>query len=296
MDWMQILAGPVIGAVIGYFTNYIAVKMLFRPLKPIKFKGHTLPFTPGIIPKGKDRLARALGQAVGENLLTQRDMEEALLSSEMKQMVEDAVAVGIKQDEATVLEHLGGWMAQEEIAQWNEWLTDKMTKKVADSLQKMQIGELIAKEGGRIIKEKTSGTFLSMMVSDSLIQSIVKPVGAEAEKYLNEHGEEKIRPVIAEELSSLEHRTVENLLEDFGTDADQVGRLTEKLYEEVVKRKGEEIIGRIHISEIVESKVQEMDVLEVEQLLLSIMKKELNTVVNLGAIIGFVIGCVNLLF
>ena len=37
-------------------------------------------------------------------------------------------------------------------------------------------------------------------------------------------------------------------------------------------------------------------VLELEKLLLSIMKKELNAVVNLGAVIGFVIGCVNLLF
>ena len=50
MDWIQILAGPVIGAVIGYFTNYIAVKMLFRPLKPIKIKNYTLPFTPGTYP------------------------------------------------------------------------------------------------------------------------------------------------------------------------------------------------------------------------------------------------------
>ena len=56
------------------------------------------------------------------------------------------------------------------------------------------------------------------------------------------------------------------------------------------------MISKIHISEIVESKVKAMDVLELEKLLLSIMKKELNAVVNLGAVIGFVIGCVNLLF
>ena len=30
------IAGPIIGSVIGYGTNYIAVKMLFRPIKPIK--------------------------------------------------------------------------------------------------------------------------------------------------------------------------------------------------------------------------------------------------------------------
>ena len=46
MSVIEILAGPVIGAVIGYFTNYIAVKMLFHPLKPVKIGGRTLLFTP----------------------------------------------------------------------------------------------------------------------------------------------------------------------------------------------------------------------------------------------------------
>lgn len=36
MSIIEILAGPVIGAVIGYCTNYIAVKMLFKPLNPVK--------------------------------------------------------------------------------------------------------------------------------------------------------------------------------------------------------------------------------------------------------------------
>lgn len=50
---IKYIAGPVIGAVIGYFTNFIAVKMLFHPKKEIKVFGHKLPFTPGAIPKGK---------------------------------------------------------------------------------------------------------------------------------------------------------------------------------------------------------------------------------------------------
>ena len=45
MTILEIIAGPAIGAVIGYCTNYIAVKMLFRPLKPIKIGNRTLPFT-----------------------------------------------------------------------------------------------------------------------------------------------------------------------------------------------------------------------------------------------------------
>ena len=51
-----------------------------------------------------------------------------------------------------------------------------------------------------------------------------------------------------------------------------------------------------HIQEMVEEKVLQMDVLEIEELVLSVMKKELDTIVNLGALIGFVIGIVNIFF
>ena len=88
---VEYIAAPVIGSVIGYFTNYLAVKMLFRPLKPVKIGNFTLPFTPGIIPKGRDRLAKAIGGAVGNSLLTDEVLQETLLSDAMMEKVSDAV-------------------------------------------------------------------------------------------------------------------------------------------------------------------------------------------------------------
>ena len=96
MSIIEILAGPVIGAVIGYCTNYIAVKMLFKPLNPVKLGNWTLPFTPGIIPKGKARMAKAMGEAVGNHLLTRRDLEQILLSDEVKKTVAQAVGNGLQ--------------------------------------------------------------------------------------------------------------------------------------------------------------------------------------------------------
>ena len=61
------IAIPLIGAVIGYVTNWIAVKMLFRPRKEIRVFGKRLPFTPGVIPRGQGRLARAVGNALHKN-------------------------------------------------------------------------------------------------------------------------------------------------------------------------------------------------------------------------------------
>ena len=84
---LKTLSGPIIGAVIGYCTNYIAVKMLFYPRKEIRIWGHRLPFTPGAIPKGKPRLAKAIGNIVANTLLTEEDIKEKILSPEIENAV-----------------------------------------------------------------------------------------------------------------------------------------------------------------------------------------------------------------
>ncbi len=45
------IISPIVGAIIGYFTNWVAIKMLFRPYKKLKIGPIPIPFTPGLIPK-----------------------------------------------------------------------------------------------------------------------------------------------------------------------------------------------------------------------------------------------------
>ncbi len=96
MTILDMLSGPLIGGLIGYFTNYIAVKMLFRPLYPKKIGRYTLPFSPGLIPKRQGELARAIGNAVGNELLTKADIEQVLLSENMKKAITDAILEQLK--------------------------------------------------------------------------------------------------------------------------------------------------------------------------------------------------------
>ena len=84
---LKYIITPIIATVIGYGTNYIAVKMLFRPKREVKLWGHTLPFTPGAIPKGKPRLAKAIGSVVGNTLITKEDIREKLLSESLRNRV-----------------------------------------------------------------------------------------------------------------------------------------------------------------------------------------------------------------
>ena len=52
------------------YTNHLAIKMLFRPHRPIYIGKFQVPFTPGLIPKRRDELAVQLGKMVVEHLLT----------------------------------------------------------------------------------------------------------------------------------------------------------------------------------------------------------------------------------
>ena len=77
-----------IGAVVGAATNYMAIKMLFRPYKPIYFMKWRLPLTPGLIPKRRDVLAVQLGKTVSEYLLTPATIKQKFLSPEIRNSVE----------------------------------------------------------------------------------------------------------------------------------------------------------------------------------------------------------------
>jgi len=67
---------PVAGAIIGYFTNDLAIKMLFRPYKPIYIGKRRLPFTPGLIPSNQERLAKKVSDTIMGSLLTPTELQK----------------------------------------------------------------------------------------------------------------------------------------------------------------------------------------------------------------------------
>jgi uncharacterized membrane protein YheB (UPF0754 family) len=70
---------PVISAFIGWFTNWIAIKMLFHPKVPIKLLGITFH---GIFPKRQKQFAEKLGKLVSQELLSFSDIEKKISNPE----------------------------------------------------------------------------------------------------------------------------------------------------------------------------------------------------------------------
>lgn len=78
-DIWLILSMALIGALIGGITNYLAIKMLFKPHRAIYIGKWRVPFTPGLIPKRRSDLARSLGKTVVDHLLTPKGMQARLV-------------------------------------------------------------------------------------------------------------------------------------------------------------------------------------------------------------------------
>jgi uncharacterized membrane protein YheB (UPF0754 family) len=76
--YLAYLVPPLLGAFIGYLTNKVAIRMLFRPLKAWRILGIRIPMTPGVIPSKRHSFALNMGEMVGEHLLTSESIGKAL--------------------------------------------------------------------------------------------------------------------------------------------------------------------------------------------------------------------------
>jgi uncharacterized membrane protein YheB (UPF0754 family) len=294
---ISFIAEPLVGALIGYCTNYIAVKMLFRPLKPVKIGNYTLPFTPGIIPKGKKRLGQAIGVAVGGTLLTDEALKEALLSEEMLQKVEEDVSAFVekqRQNETTLKAVALQYVDQIQYDTTIENIENSITDKIVENLSEMNIGEIIAREGIKAIKQKVSGSFLGMMVNDSLIESLASPIIDSINTYIDENGQVIVYDRVSKQCEKLADSKVMDAIP--ATNTVDAKSIVMRVYINFVEKELGQVIAKINIAAIIERKIDEMDVMELEELILSVMKKELSAVVNLGALIGLVLGIVNIFF
>lgn len=84
---MKIIIPILVGAAIGYTTNWIAIKMLFKPYYKKQFAGIHVPFTPGLIPKERGRIAKNIGDSVGSYLLTPEVVMKSLSEGRLDEYI-----------------------------------------------------------------------------------------------------------------------------------------------------------------------------------------------------------------
>ncbi len=84
---VDILSLPVIGAFIGYFTNYVAIKMLFYPKRPYYIANIRIPFTPGLIPKKRNELIDKISSVVAEKVINKNELVRYVYSKKNREFL-----------------------------------------------------------------------------------------------------------------------------------------------------------------------------------------------------------------
>lgn len=288
MNWQWIIP-PLMGAVIGWITNEIAVKMLFRPLRPKYLFGKKLPMTPGLIPKEQARLARSVGDMIQQELLAEDVLEQALLSSDMEAALlkEFRGILATQQNNPTAI---GDLLPPE--------ITDILQQGIASRLaERLKEKELADRAGTFLmghIRSRMHGNLLFALAGD-MAEGLTGKVSHFIQSTMEESADALASQLVTREGEKLLARTVGDGVALVMPYQQQLEEGFLRIYRRTVKEKLSGILAALNVSALVEQRINSYDPAFLERLITDLARKELKAIVWLGAILGFLLGLVNLL-
>lgn len=190
---ITIIFMAVVGAAIGGFTNYLAIKMLFRPYNAIYIKNWRLPFTPGLIPKRRNELSRQIGLTVKNYLLTPEVFRKKLFNEEIQttvlQFAQKKVEDTIFTNDKTIID----WLELGGFEQLPETIEQKVEKVIENQFY--------------LMRNTLSSKTIEALLPSNIQQSIDKKI-PEVVTYLLAKGEDYF-------LSTKGEVTIKNMMDDF---------------------------------------------------------------------------------
>ena len=287
---ISLLFSILMGALIGYGTNTLAVEMLFRPYTPKYIGRWKLPFTPGLIPKEQGRIADSLGELIEKELFAPEVVSKALDTPEAKASIGawlDQLFATAAASEKTPRELLVEVFGEEEYIQKREDLSSLLCTYLVKKATQAKLGESFARQLSHRTDEK-----LPFLRSGSLEDVYVNTLGKLIDREL-----EKSLPEIVQQY----------VYREAGTFLGTPLSVTVKKYEGELPRLKDSLMGLIHaaiigalpqllssghIKNLVVSRIDSLAPRELNTMLKGLMKKELAAIEWLGALLGGILGAV----
>lgn len=189
--WLNMLTTTGLGAIIGGYTNHLAIKMLFRPHRPIYIGKFQVPFTPGLIPKRRDELAVQLGEMVVDHLLTPEGIGKKLTNEEfqkslihwaqvevdkvitseqsLRDMLENWNVAHVEEEATQKIEHVitertRAFLAEYYTYTWEQALPQSVHEKVENAIP--NVASFILNRGISFFESEEGKARLSKMIDD----------------------------------------------------------------------------------------------------------------------------------
>lgn len=179
MQWNWLIS-PLAGSIIGYGTNYLAIKMLFKPHN-VKYIGKIkVPFTPGLIPKEKGTLARQIGDTVEEHLLNEDVLVETLTSLKAREAffsLMGGVPKYMEKSEQTI-EQIIAQLLETDMEQSLEVLADQFVVEIVTMFRSREIIDTAIPYLSEIITN-TVDQYICNMADNSTLNHQIQQIGKE---------------------------------------------------------------------------------------------------------------------
>ncbi len=297
MHQFSYMLPPLLGCLVGYITNSLAVKMLFRPYRSIRILNIHIPFTPGMIPKRQKELSIAMGRMVQGHLLTTEAIQQRLLSQEVRTAVTSEISSSVASAirDQTICNAAENLTGAAEAVRIKENLAGWISERILAECSRIDFRQLLSGEVKSFL-ERNLGGLAALFMNERSIDLMTVAAADRVREVFEKEGPHVLSSMVDAQIDEFFSQPLEETLIQGGLSQERLSEFLDKLYHRAVQQNLSRVIAAVDVAAIVEDKVASMNVRELEELVTSIMKRELRSIVNLGGLIGFVLGTASLLF
>jgi len=292
MELLNIISPPLIGGVIGYAVNYIAIKVLFQPRKPAK-PGQALTAAGTFIGyNSHDIPAGAPESTIAGQLFGIGSLENIIASESFENAVADGIAA-ILTDPESKLSFLNEEKSGDSPAL--QRLKDALCVRIQAAILKSDLKKLISEQGSQIIYEKLGSSRIGKALGKNLVPAIASPIASQIEKYILENGRSFVMPLINDELNELSQEPVANIISDIFPGEDSLHSIIRDVYARFVKAHGRGLAESIDVNAIIAEKAHFTAPAGPVNSVIEIFRRKLRYIALFGGLAGVVTGAVSLL-
>ena len=164
-----------------------------------------------------------------------------------------------------------------------------MSNKICFKLLETDMKPIIRGVLNNILKENKK---ISLFVS--FLPTIYFKIEEGIKDYIEENGQEFLENYILDMIKDIYDKPLNEAVSETGVEREKVLDIVGKGFDILAKKIAEELPKRIDIGKIITDKINAFEVAQLEDLLMQVMKNELQAVINLGAVLGAIIGAVNI--
>lgn len=297
---LKIIIAPLLGGIIGYITNDLAIKMLFRPRKSIYIGKFHIPFTPGLIPQQKPRIAKSIGKVISEQLLNADTLKEVVLSEQTIEKLRTKIRTFIESFEnetRTIGELIELRFSAEQLNNQIDNVAREAAELISKKIIQANIGNIIVENVFNSMIENETVNRLTSFFVDNSMRNLAKQKISEL---INRMVEEKAPDIVYKEIEKNKIIILETPINviylRYKDKKDKIIDYIMNIYTTLLGENLEKLLNAVNVEKIVVDKVNSFDAVQLEEMIFGIMKRELKAIVYLGAGLGFIMGFINLLF